>query len=126
VQLLLSLQDAVLLVNTHPFIVSQVSVVQTLLSLQVLAVPTQTPLEHASFTVQTLRSVQAVPFGCPAHDETQVGETVRTQLPVVVLQNSIEHASLSSQFFCVPVQTLFEHTSFVVQALLSLQGKVLA
>jgi len=126
VQLLLAEHAAVLLVNTHPFNVSQVSVVQTMLSLQVLGVPTQTPLEHTSFSVQALRSVQAVPSGCPAHDETQLGEIVRTQLPVIVLQESVLHASLSSQFFCVPVQALFLQTSFVVQALLSLQGRVLA
>jgi len=126
VQLLLSLQDAVLLVNTHPFTVLQVSVVQTLLSLQVLAVPTQTPLEHASFRVQALLSLQAVPFGWPAHDVGHVGEGVRVQLPETASQESIVQVLLSSQFLCVPVQTVFAHVSFEVQALLSLQGKVLA
>jgi hypothetical protein len=81
-------------------------------------------LEQVSFTVQALRSLQAVPFGFPVQEHA--GDRVCTQLPVVELQVSIEHASLSSQFLVVPVQALFEHTSFRVQALLSLQGRVLA
>jgi len=126
VQLLLSKHGSVLLlVNTHPFTVSQVSAVQGLLSLQLLAVPPQTSLVHTSLMVQALLSLQAVPFGCPMHEGTQgVGASVRTQLPEAVSQESIVQVFWSSQFFGVPVQTLFEHTSFKVQGLLSLQGKV--
>jgi hypothetical protein len=43
VQALLSLHDAVLFVKTHPVAVLQVSFVQTLLSLQVIAALTQVP-----------------------------------------------------------------------------------
>jgi hypothetical protein len=45
---------------TQPVAVLQVSVVQALLSVQFRAVPaTQTPPEHASFTVQALPALQA-------------------------------------------------------------------
>jgi len=105
--------------------VLQVSVVQTLLSLQFLAAPVQTPLEHASFTVQTLLSLQTVPFGFPSH-EPHPGTGVCTQLPETVLQESVVHRLLSSQFLAVPVQAVFTHLSPEVQALLSLQERVLA
>jgi hypothetical protein len=42
--------------------VLQVSLVQELLSLQVMATPTQLPFKHASPLVQALLSVQAVPL----------------------------------------------------------------
>jgi hypothetical protein len=45
-----------------PVPVSQVSVVQTLLSLQFLAVPPQVPLVQTSFEVQALLSLHAVPL----------------------------------------------------------------
>ena len=52
----------VLFVKTQPLAGLQVSVVQTLLSLQVLAVPRHTPQEHVSLIVQALLSVQALPL----------------------------------------------------------------
>ena len=51
-----------LYVKTQPVAGLQVSVVQTLLSLQVLAVPRHTPQEHVSLIVQALLSVQALPL----------------------------------------------------------------
>jgi hypothetical protein len=41
---------------------SQESAVHGLLSLQLMALPPQTPAEHVSFVVHALPSLQAVPF----------------------------------------------------------------
>lgn len=115
------------LVNTHPLIVLQMSLVQGLLSLQVKGDPGwQVPPKHASPTVQALLSVQAVPSGTPAQVvQPGVGDIVRTQLPVAESQESIVQVLLSSQLLAVPAQTAFLHTSLTVQGLLSLHDKVL-
>src|SRR6266540_1692941 len=90
VQALPSEQAAVLLVNTHaPVAGLQESSVQTLLSLQTLAVPTQTLFKQASPVVQALPSEHSVPLGCPTH-EVQFGLTVPAHTPP-------EHTSLSVQ-----------------------------
>src|SRR6266511_3946482 len=44
--------------NTHPVAELHESIVQTLLSLQTIAVPAQVPVEQTSFTVQALPSLQ--------------------------------------------------------------------
>ncbi len=87
---------------------------QTLPSSQFFCVPDmQAPFAHTSPMVQALLSLQgAVLLVC-------------TQLPVAASQESSVQTLPSSQFFCAPEQTPPEHTSPVVQALLSLHGAVL-
>src|SRR3990172_8078421 len=115
VQALASLQAAVLLVYTQPVAGVQVSVVHTLLSLQVIAVPPQTPAVHTSPLVQALPSSHTVPLVT----------LVNTQ-PVVGAQVSVVHTLLSLQVIAVPPQTPAVHTSPLVQALPSLHTVPLA
>jgi hypothetical protein len=46
----------------QPLVTLHASVVQVLLSLQLIVVPRQTPLEHTSLEVQAELSLQLVPF----------------------------------------------------------------
>src|SRR3990172_2528825 len=109
VQALASLQAAVLLVYTQPVAGVQVSVVHTLLSLQVIAVPPQTPAVHTSPLVQALPSLHTVPLAT----------LVNTQ-PVAGSQVSVVQGMLSLQAIAVPAHTPAGQTSPLVQALPSL------
>jgi len=112
VQAFESLQGAVLSVHAHaPVDALQVSVVQTLLSLQSLGVPArQVPAEQTSFTVHGLPSSQAAVLLTKPH-------------PVVAEQNGEVHGFESSgQLMVDPTQTPLLQTSPLVQAELSLQG----
>src|SRR6266545_8144835 len=62
-------------VKTHPVAVLQVSVVQTLLSLQVIVVPLQTPAEQTSLVVQALLSLHASVFSVWTHPRTRSQES---------------------------------------------------
>jgi hypothetical protein len=114
VQAFPSEHDAVLFVKTHPVVELQVSVVQTLLSLQVTGVPARhVPLRQASPVVHALPSEQLPVL------------LVNTQ-PVAGLQLSVVQGLLSSQTTGVPgwhVPPL--HMSPVVQAFPSEQETVL-
>jgi hypothetical protein len=113
VQALPSLQGAVLLVKTHPVAGAQVSVVQGLLSLQVIPVPAHTPAVHTSPEVQALPSLQGAVLLVCVH-------------PVAGLHASSVHTFASSQFGAAPpTHTPAEQVSLVVQALPSLHGAVL-
>jgi hypothetical protein len=94
-----------------PVAASQVSVVQTLLSLQFLAVPLHMPAAQASFSVQALLSLHTIP-------PPVMG--VNLHAPVVVLQLSVVQGLLSLHTTVVPPQIPFVHLSLVVQRLLSL------
>ena len=108
VQLLPSSQDAVLLTCTQPVAALQLSVVQTLPSLQFTAVPTQTPPVHLSFVVQRLLSLQGDPLGKVA--QLQPGIGVWRHVPVAPSQDSAVQESPSSQFLGAPgMQTLLTH-----------------
>jgi isopentenyl diphosphate isomerase/L-lactate dehydrogenase-like FMN-dependent dehydrogenase len=74
-----------------PSVVLQVSVVQTLLSLQFLGVPLQTPVTQTSFTVQGLLSLHAPPV-----------VAVNLHTPVDVVQVLIVQGLMSSQTLVVP------------------------
>jgi len=110
-----SLQGAVLLVKTHPVAGLQVSVVHTLLSLQMMPVPAHTPAVHTSPLVQALPSLQTVPLA-----------TFVNTHPVAGAQVSAVQALLSLHTSAVPPHTPLVHTSPVVQALPSLQAVPLA
>jgi hypothetical protein len=93
--------------------VSQESLVQALSSLQVMASPVQVPPEHASFSVQTLPSSQALVFGAKTH-------------PVSGSQESSVQPLSSLQVTAPPgEQVPAEQVSPVVQALPSSQEAVL-
>jgi len=111
VQALLSLQGSALFVYTQPVAVLHVSVVQTLLSSQLVAVCTQpVPVLHVS-VVQALVSAQSM--------------AVYTQ-PVAGLQVSVVQALLSLQTTAVPDwQVPPAQASPVVQASLSEHAAVL-
>ena len=115
VQALPSSQVPVLGVLTQPVRALHESVVQELLSLQLMAVPaTQTPAAHLSLAVQALLSSQGAVLLAWAQ-------------PVLGLQESVVHRLVSSQDTVVPPpQAPAEHFSPVVQALPSLQVAVLA
>ena len=109
-----SLQGAVLLTNTQPVVVLQLSFVHPLLSLQTSAgPPTQAPPLHASLVVHALPSLQGAVLLTKTH-------------PVEVLQPSLVHSLLSLQTSAgPPTQAPPLHVSLVVHALPSLQGAVL-
>ncbi len=100
------------LVNTQlPVVVSQVSAVQALPSLQTLAVPAQVPLWQLSGLVQALPSSHTLPLATGVY----------TQLPVVESQVSAVHTLLSLQVLAVPPHLPALQVSGLVQALPSLQ-----
>ena len=107
-----SLHEAVLFTEPHaPVAASQVSVVQTLLSLQFFGVPgLQAPAEHTSLSVQGFPSSHAaVLFTKPQ--------------PVVAEQNGDVQGLLSSKHVMAePTHTPLLQTSPVVQGELSLQA----
>jgi hypothetical protein len=108
-----SSQAAVLFANTQPVAGSQLSVVQTVLSLQRTGVPPlQVPPPQVSPAVHALPSSQAFVL------------FVKTQ-PVARLHVSVVHALLSLHTIPVPVQAPPPHTSAVVQSLPSSQEFVL-
>jgi hypothetical protein len=116
VQALLSLQAAVLLVNTQPDPAEQVSVVQELPSVHDrLPEPTHRPLLlQVSVVVHKLLSLQAAP--------TRLKEPALLQAPVEVLQVSSVHGLVSAQLLrLVKVQLPPTHLSSSVQALPSVQ-----
>ncbi len=95
---------------------SQLSVVQTLLSLQTLATPPQMPLVQASAVVHARPSSHKVPSVTLPN----------TQTPVLGLQLSDVQALLSLQTLATPLQTPAWQVSPLVQALPSLQLPPLA
>ena len=119
VQALPSLHGFVLFVKTQPLAGLQVSVVQTLLSLQTTAVPGwQMPPAQASPAVQALLSLHDVPPGAFGLE----------QIPVAGLQvPATWHWSSAVQSTAVPEQVPpARHTSPVVQALLSVHDEPVA
>jgi hypothetical protein len=78
-----------------PFAVLQTSVVQTLLSVQFLGDPLQTPVTQASFTVQGLLSLHT---GFPGVPEI----AVNLHTPVDAVQELVVQGLLSSQTLVVP------------------------
>ena len=80
------------------------SLVQTLPSSQLSAVPTQTPLAHTSPVVQAVPSLHVVPFATLAWPH------------VPAVQLSVVHEFPSSQLIAVPAHVPFVQTSVVVQA----------
>jgi hypothetical protein len=96
--------------NTHSPLAPQLSVVQTLSSLQTVVVPTQLPEAHASDLVHGLPSLHDVPV------------RLTFLQPVAVSQLSWVHCLLSSQLRLVPGAQLplLLHRSDTVQALPSL------
>jgi hypothetical protein len=112
VQAFPSLQAFVLFVNAQPVAGLHVSVVQTLLSLQISAVPPwHVPLEHLSFVVHAFPSL---------HDAALLACTH----PVAGLHESSVHGLKSLQLRGgPPTQTpVALHVSFVVQAFPSLHA----
>ena len=102
-----------MLVKTQlPVLTSQVSVVQALLSLQVLAVPPHLPVVQVSGLVQALPSLQVVPSVALANK----------QLPVPVSHESLVQPLPSLQTLAVPPQLPAVQMSLAVQALPSLQA----
>ena len=114
VQAFPSLQEAVLLVKTQPVAGSHVSVVQTLLSLQMTAVPgTQVPPEQVSPAVQAFPSLHAAAL------------FVKTQ-PAAESHVSVVQTLLSLQTTGVPEwQVPPEQVSPAVQAFPSLHAAAL-
>ena len=114
VHALLSLQGLALFVCTQPLAGLHESLVQTLLSSQLTAVPPlHTPAVHASFVVHALPSSQLPLTG----EKTQ---------PLAGLQLSLVQTLLSSQASAAPpVQTPALQVSFVVHALPSLHGPLM-
>jgi hypothetical protein len=109
VQALLASQARLFSVKTQPLTVSQLSVVQGLLSLQSSAAPaTQLPLLQASGSVQALPSLQGAALA------------VKVQ-PVLGSQASSVQALPSLQGMAVPAQVPLAHASLSVHALSSLQ-----
>ena len=115
VQPLKSLHGAVLLVNWHPLVGSQLSSVQGLPSVQEMAAPgLQVPATQASFPVQTFPSVQMALLAVWLHR------------PVAALQASSVQTFASSQLTAVPGEHAPPlHLSPAVQPLLSEQLAVL-
>ena len=112
-QALLSSQAAVLFVKTQPVAGLQVSVVQTLLSLQTTAAPPwQVPAPHVSPAVQAFPSSHVAAL------------FVKTQ-PVAGLHVSLVHTLLSLHTTAAPWQEPKEQASPLVQASPSLQATVL-
>jgi hypothetical protein len=108
-----SLHGRPLFVWVQPIAESQVSVVQTLPSLQLAgAPPTQLPPEQVSLVVQALPSLHGSLFG------------VCTQ-PLAGSQESVVHGLPSLQRIDVPAQLPLVHLSPLVQALLSSHGVLL-
>ena len=110
VQALPSLQLALLFTYPHaPVAASQVSVVQTLLSLQVFGVPGRhVPAAQTSFKVQAFPSSHAAAL-------------LTNPQPVVAEQNGVVHGLLSSGHeMAVPIHTPLVQTSPLVQGELSL------
>ncbi len=89
-----------------PVLISHLSCVHTLLSLQTLGVPAQAPDLQVSLVVHTAPSSQGPPSLT----------LVKTQLPVVLSHASLVHTLLSSQVLAVPAQLPSVQTSLVVQA----------
>ena len=115
VQALLSLQLKVLTALTQPFLGSQLSVVQTLLSLQFRAVPPHTPLAQTSLALHALPSSQLSVL------------LANRQLPVALSQESLVHALPSTQTLIAPgTQPAETHWSPTVHALPSVHGLLLA
>ena len=109
-----SSQGTVLLVLTQTSVVSlQVSVVQTLLSLQLRGLVAQIPPLQTSPVVQKRPSSQGFALGA------------FTQTSVVSLQLSVVHTLLSLQFLAAPPQVPPPQVSPVVQKRPSLQGTLL-
>ena len=79
-QALPSLQEAALLVKTQPEAGLQVSVVQTLLSLQTTVVPVQAPPTQASPVVQALPSLQEAVLFTWLHEPDTQSSFVQTLL----------------------------------------------
>ncbi len=90
----------------------QVSDVQTLLSLQTLAVPVQAPVLQPSLVVHALPSSQTVPSKT----------LTKLQIPVLTLHESVVQTLLSLHCLAVPLQTDFAHKSLSVQVFPSLHG----
>ena len=109
-----SLHGTVLLVDLHPVAVSQLSVVQGLLSSQVLGpVGVQTPLVQASPTVQLLLS-------------EQLASLLTCRQPLTALQESVVHGLPSSHPSVLPDwHAPAAQTSPVVQTEPSEHGKLL-
>jgi hypothetical protein len=114
VQALPSSHEFVLFVNTQPKTGLQVSVVQTLLSLQTTGVPPHTPPAQLSLVVQALLSLHVVPF--PAFG------FVHTPVPVLQVPATWHVSSAVHTTGFDPVQTPDWQVSVWVQALLSLQA----
>jgi hypothetical protein len=102
-----SLQAIVLFVKTHPEPGSQVSVVQTLPSLQTSGAPLHVPPPHVSPVVQALPSSQAIVLFVKTH-------------PVAGMHASVVQALLSLQTTAEPPQLPPAQTSPDVHALPSL------
>src|SRR5262245_56623385 len=96
----------------QPRVVSQLSTVQGMLSLQLRAVPgTQTELRHVSAPLQALVSGQGTPFAAAVTWQPRIGS-----------QMSIVHTLLSLQTSGVPArQAPRLQTSLLLQMLPSLQ-----
>ncbi len=102
----------VTLVYTHaPVVVSQLSVVQALLSVQVLAVPLHLPVVQMSGLVQALLSLHELPSVT----------LLNTHLPVLVSHTSLVQGLLSLQTSCVPTHLPLAHASLLLQGLPSSQ-----
>jgi hypothetical protein len=113
VQALPSLHASAFAAWRHPLPASQLSVVQTLSSLQLSGDPAwHDPNAHTSPTVQAFWSSHGWAFAA------------KTQ-PIAVLQLSLVQSLASSQTTGVPPHTPPEHVSFSVQALTSEHGAVL-
>jgi hypothetical protein len=128
VQALPSSQAAVLFACVQPVAGLQASFVQTLLSLQLIAVPLQVPALHLSPDVQALLSLQVFVFGANWHPVAATHESVvqgflsshvigvASQLPVTELHACVSHLLVGVQVFVVStVQAPSKH-ELVVQA----------
>lgn len=115
VHALLSLQLSVLTALTQPFFGSQLSVVHTLLSLQLSAAPPHTPPAHTSLALHALPSSQLRVL------------LAKRQLPLALSQESLVQALPSAQTLVAPgTQPAETHWSPTVHALPSVHGEALA
>ncbi len=112
---LASSQGRVLAANAQPVVAWHESLVQKLLSLQVMAVPAHAPPPHLSPAVHALPSSQGAVLAMFWH------------APLLVLQLSEVHGLLSLQSLAAPgVHAADLHTSPTVHGLPSLHAVVLA
>jgi hypothetical protein len=119
---------AVLFVCVQPVAGLQASFVQTLLSLQLTAVPLHVPEVHLSPEVQALLSLQAFVFGVNTHPvlTSQVSVVqallslhtmgVESQLPVTALHACVSHLLVGVQVFVVSTVQVPSKQELVVQA----------